>query len=61
MSGDKVDRLSLGHAGAADKEWYVDVFLDSARLSRHETVLPDVETVVGREDNVGVVKNTGLI
>lgn len=45
---------AFGDAGAPDEEGDVDVFFNAAALARREPVLPDVEAVVGRVDDVGV-------
>lgn len=58
---DEVHILSLWHAGAANQEGHVDVFLNGASLSWLQTMLSNVETIVRREDDVGVVEDTGLI
>lgn len=49
----------MGNAGTADDKGDVDVFFKATFFARAETVLADVETVVGGVDDVGVVENPG--
>lgn len=61
MGCDKVYSLALWHAGAADQEGHVDVFFNSASLSWLKTMLSNVETIVRREDDIGIVEDAGLV
>lgn len=45
---------SFCDAGTPDEEGDIDVFFDAAAFARWEPVLPDVEAVVGRVDEIGV-------
>ena len=51
--------LARGDAWAPDHEGHVDVFLDGARLAGGQSVLPDVEPIVRRVDQVRVGQHLG--
>lgn len=51
--------LSFGDPRTADEKGNVDIFFDAAALAGRETVLADVEAIVGRVDQVRVFQDLG--
>ncbi len=51
----------FGHAGAAHDQGYPYVFLVSSPFAHAQTVGPEVEAVVGGEEDVGVIELAALL
>lgn len=56
MRGDGVVNLSFGEARSTNVERNPDILLKAGRFARRQSVLANVVSVVGSEDDVGVFK-----
>lgn len=56
-----VYRLALRYVRPADIERHIDILLEGARLSGLESVLPNVEAIVGSKDDIRVVEKIVLL
>lgn len=61
MRADAVHRLALRDSRAADEKRNTNIFVVAGRLAGPETVLTNMEPVVGREDHVGIVDGAALL
>lgn len=60
MGCDRILHLAFWDSRAADVEWNPDIFVESCRLPRRQPMLTDMEPIVGRIEDVGVIELTTL-
>ena len=61
MRRDLISRFTLRNSGATDNQWNVYVLFVSAFLSRRQSMLSNVITIIGSVNNVCIVQHIMII